>query len=57
MRGEPVYATVYELADELVSETAEWLRQRDINPDNDRMRDIMTHAAGSPGVWKKTFQP
>ena len=57
MRGEPVYATVYELADELVSETAEWLRQRDINPDNDRMRDIMTHADGSPGVWKKTFQP
>ena len=57
VRGGPVYATVYELADELVSESAEWLRQRDINPDNERMRDIMTHAAGSPGVWKKTFQP
>ena len=56
VRGAPSYATVYEFEDENVSQTAEWLRQRDINPDNQRMRDIMTHATGSPGIWKKTFQ-
>jgi hypothetical protein len=32
------------------------LAQRDINPNNGRMRDLMTHAEGSPGIWKKTFQ-
>jgi hypothetical protein len=56
VRGAPSYATVYEFEDENVSQTAEWLRQRDIHPDNQRMRDAMTHAAGSPGIWKKTFQ-
>ena len=56
VRGAPAYATVYEFEDEKVSQTEEWLRQRDIHPDNPRMRDIMTHATGSPGIWKKTFQ-
>ena len=56
VRGEPSYAVVYEFEDEKVSESAEWLAQRDINPDNPKMRDLMTHAAGSPGIWKKTFQ-
>ena len=56
VRGEPQFATVYEFENENVSETDEWLRQREIHPDNGRMRDIMTHAAGSPGIWKKTFQ-
>ncbi|HAA95448.1 MAG TPA: hypothetical protein DCE26_07140 [Dehalococcoidia bacterium] len=56
VRGTPQYATVYEFEDENVSETEEWLKQRDIHPDNPRMRDIMTHAPGSPGIWKKTFQ-
>jgi hypothetical protein len=56
VRGSPAYATVYELEDENVSQTAEWLRQRDIHPDNQRMREVMKHAAGSPGIWKKTFQ-
>ncbi len=56
VRGEPSYAVVYEFEHEKVSETAEWLAQRDINPDNPKMRDLMTHAAGSPGIWKKTFQ-
>ncbi len=55
-RGEPSYAVVYEFEHEKVSESAEWLAQRDINPDNPKMRDLMTHAAGSPGIWKKTFQ-
>ena len=56
VRGAPQYATVYEFDNENVSETPEWLKQREIHPDNGRMRDIMTHAEGSPGIWKKTFQ-
>ncbi len=56
VKGEPRYATVYEFEDENVSETAEWMKQREIHPDNGRMRDIMTHADGSPGIWRKTFQ-
>lgn len=55
-RGSPRYAVMYEFEHETVSESPEWLEQRDINPDNQRMRDIMTHATGSPGIWKKTFQ-
>ncbi len=55
-RGDPKYAVVYEFEDELVSEKAEWLKQRDIDPSNERMRQLMTHAEGSPGVWRKTFQ-
>ena len=56
VRGAPAYATVYEFENPQVSETAEWLRQRDIHPDNQRMRDLMDHAPGSPGVWAKTFE-
>ena len=47
---------MYEFEHEGVSDSAEWAAQRDINPDNPRMRDLMTHAAGSPGIWKETFQ-
>jgi hypothetical protein len=56
VRGAPKYAVVYEFQNEKVSETPEWEKQRDINPDNARMRGLMTHAPGSPGIWKKTFQ-
>ena len=56
VKGQPSYAVVYEFEHEKVSESAEWLAQRDINSDNGRMRDLMTHATGSPGIWKKTFQ-
>ncbi|MDE0823039.1 MAG: hypothetical protein OSB07_03580 [Dehalococcoidia bacterium] len=56
VRGEPRYAVVYEFENENVSETEEWLKQREIHPDNVRMRDMMTHADKSPGIWKKTFQ-
>ncbi len=56
VKGEPKYAVVYEFENENVSETAEWLKQRDINPSNEEMRQLMTHAPGSPGIWKKTFQ-
>lgn len=57
VRGEPAYATVYEFENPEVSSTAAWLEQREAHPDNGRMRDVMTHAAGSPGIWRKTFQP
>jgi antibiotic biosynthesis monooxygenase (ABM) superfamily enzyme len=56
VRGEPQYAVVYELEHEKVSESAEWLKQRDIDPSNEGMRSLMQHAPGSPGIWKKTFQ-
>ena len=56
VRGQPMYATVYEFEHERVSESAEWEAQRDIDPSTPRIRPMMTHAAGSPGVWLKTFQ-
>ena len=56
VRGHPKYAVMYEFEHEGVSDSGAWAEQRDINPDNARMRDLMTHADGSPGIWKKTFQ-
>ena len=56
IRGEPKYGVIYELEHEKVSESPEWLTQRDIDPKNQQMRSLMTHAPGSPGIWKKTFQ-
>jgi len=54
--GEPKYLTVYEFEHVDVSKSSEWLTQREAHPDNPRMQKAMTHAAGSPGIWKKTFQ-
>lgn len=54
--GEPAYLTVYEFEHPAVSQTAEWLRQRAIDPRNERWQDAMRHAVGSPGVWVKTFE-
>lgn len=56
-KGEPAYGVVYEFEHEKVSESPEWLSQREVHPDNSHMRNLMTHASGSPGIWKKTFQP
>ena len=56
VRGEPKYAVVYEFDNERISDSPEWAAQRDINPDNNRMRSLMEHATSSPGIWKKTFQ-
>ena len=56
VRGETKYAVVYELENEKVSESAEWLTQQNIDPSNATMRSLMRHAPGSPGIWKKTFQ-
>ena len=54
--GEPKYAVMYELENEKVPESGEWSTQRDSDPSNERMRSLMRHAPGSPGVWKKIFQ-
>jgi hypothetical protein len=54
--GEPTYLTLYEFEHPKVSESAEWLAQRDASPVTHRIRPHMRHAPGSPGVWKKTFE-
>ena len=48
------YTTVYEFESEQVPESAEWDYQREhSSPKSGRMRDAMTMAAGSPGVYKR----
>lgn len=54
--GTPTYLTLYEFAHPKVSESPEWLAQRDAVPVSARMRSHMRHAPGSPGVYVKTFQ-
>ena len=54
--GEPAYLTVYEFEHPDVSKTDEWLRQRAIDPRNERWQNTMDHVVGSPGVWVKTFE-
>jgi hypothetical protein len=54
--GAPKYLTFYEFEHPAVSESAEWLAQRDRDPANARMRGHMRHAAGSPGVYRKTIE-
>jgi hypothetical protein len=54
--GESRYATVYEFENEKVSETAEWNKQREgSSPRSGRMRDVMTHLSGSPGVYRRIY--
>ena len=55
MTGQPKYATVYEFEHEEVSQSPEWAAARDAHPSSAGMRDHMTHAPGSPGVYKKVF--
>jgi hypothetical protein len=54
--GSPSYLTLYEFENPKVSEGAEWNKQRDAVPDNERMRNYMRHINGSPGVYVKTFE-
>ncbi len=54
--GTPTYLTLYEFEHPKVSESAAWAAQRDASPVSARMRSHMRHAAGSPGVYVKTFQ-
>jgi hypothetical protein len=56
VEGETRYATVYEFEHEKVSETAEWNKQREGSSLNsDRMRKVMTHGIGSPGVYRRIY--
>jgi hypothetical protein len=54
--GTPTYLTLYEFEHPKVSESAEWEKQRNAAPASERMRQNMTHAKGSPGVYVKTFE-
>lgn len=54
VEGNVRYTTVYEFAHEKVSESPEWLYQRqNSSPNSGRMRNVMTMAAGSPGVYQR----
>lgn len=54
--GETGYTTVYEFDNEKVSETPEWNKQREgSSPQSGRMRDVMTHLQGSPGVYRRIY--
>jgi hypothetical protein len=51
VEGATRYTTVYEFEHSKVSESAAWNHQREnSSPRSSRMRDVMTHATGSPGV-------
>ena len=56
VQGEPRYGTVYEFEDTEVSKTPEWLKARESNPRSEGIRAGMTHAQGSPAIYKKIFQ-
>jgi hypothetical protein len=54
--GESGYTTVYEFENDKVSESAEWNKQREgSSPRSARMRDVMTHLSGSPGVYRRIY--
>jgi hypothetical protein len=54
--GTPTYLTLYEFEHPKVSESAAWLAQRDASPVTQKIRPHMRHAAGSPGIYVKTFE-
>ena len=52
--GQSRYATVYEFEHEKVSETPDWHKQREGSSSRSaRMRDAMSHAPGSAGVYRR----
>ena len=54
LEGEVGYTTVYEFESERVPESAAWDYQREhSSPKSHAMRDAMTMAMGSPGVYKR----
>lgn len=56
VEGDTGYTTVYEFDNEKVSETAEWNKQREGSSSRSgRMRDVMTHLQGSPGVYRRVY--
>ena len=56
VEGKPTYMTFYEFEHPKVSETDAWNAQRDAVPISITMRNHMTHAKGSPGVYVKRFE-
>jgi hypothetical protein len=56
VEGTPTYLTLYEFERPDVSESKEWLAQRDVSPVTHKIRPHMQHAPGSPGIWIKTFE-
>jgi hypothetical protein len=56
VEGEVRYTTVYEFEHARVPESAEWNHQREhSSPKSGRMRDLMSMAAGSPGVYTRIY--
>ena len=56
VEGASRYTTVYEFEHTKVSESAAWNHQREnSSPHSSRMREVMTHAAGSPGVYRRIY--
>jgi hypothetical protein len=54
LEGEVRYTTVYEFESEAVPDSAEWNYQREhSSPNSGAMRDAMTMAMGSPGVYRR----
>src|SRR5262245_58802386 len=54
--GASRYTTVYEFEHPKVSESVERNQQRETSsPRSGQMRQIMTHAAGSPGVYRRIY--
>ena len=54
LEGEVRYTTVYEFESEAVPESAAWNHQREhSSPKSGAMRDAMTMAMGSPGVYRR----
>lgn len=54
--GNVGYTTVYEFEHDTVSETPEWHHQRaNSSANSERMRQAMTMASGSPGVYRRIY--
>ncbi len=52
---EPKYMTIYELSRPDVAETAPWNEAQRSNPWSQRIRPMMLHDAGSPGVFQRIY--
>ena len=56
VEGETRYTTVYEFEHAQVSESTQWNQQRETSsPNSNRMREVMAHAPGSPGVYRRIY--
>ena len=55
IESQPRYLTLYEFANEKVSEHPDWEKARDSNPWSKRIRPYMRHDVGSPGVYRRVF--